>query len=236
MSQELNLKFRTTNKVSVHFNGRDTEEFNFKSPLTDEDKKDIQWYLETYAALYTADVDDQRAEKIVAKLPQWGKDLFNAVFKTRAAYRLYEDFLEAQGHLLTISAKQPAILSLPWELLYDPETTFLCDHDPTISIRHRLGSDDKALKPFAVQSKDRLRVLFVVSRPSDANFIDPRADAKAVLDALDQKVAGRIQVEFLRPATLRYLIERLKDQSKPPIDIIYLGCHFSFYNHHKISV
>jgi len=232
MPSELNLKFRTTNKVSVHFNGRDTEEFHFKSPITDEDKKDIRWYLETYAALYTADVDDQRAEKIVAKLQKWGQALFNAVFKTRAAYRLYEDFLEAQGHLLTISAKQPAILSLPWELLYDPETTFLCDHDPTISIRRRLGSADTALKPFAVQSKDRLRVLFVVSRPSDADFIDPRADAKAVLEAIDEEASGRFEVEFLRPPTLENLTKRLERRAKyrkfPPVDVIHFDGHGVF--------
>jgi len=232
MPQELNLKFRTTNKVSVHFNGRDTEEFHFKSPICDEDKKDIQWYLETYAALYTADVDDQRAEKIVAKLPQWGQALFNAVFKERAAFRLYEDFLKAPGHLLTISAKQPAILSLPWELLYDPESTFLCDHDPTISIRRRLGSADTALKPFAVQSKDRLRVLFVVSRPSDARFIDPRADAKAVLEAIDEEASGRFELEFLRPPTLENLTKRLERRAKyrqfPPVDVIHFDGHGVF--------
>jgi hypothetical protein len=150
--------------------------------------------------LYMADVDDDKADQIVANLPQWGTKLFNAVFKERAASRLYEDFLYAKGHLLTISAKHPAILSLPWELLYDPESTFLSNHEPTISIRHRLGSGDKALKPFAVQSKERLRVLFVISRPSDARFIDHRADAKAVLEAIDEEASGRFELEFLRPA------------------------------------
>lgn len=31
-------------------------------------------------------------------------------------------------------------------------------------------------KPFQPQAKDTLHLLFVVSRPSDASFIDPRAD------------------------------------------------------------
>lgn len=35
-----------------------------------------------------------------------------------------------------------------------------------------------------VKSKDRLHLLFVVSRPDGAGFLDPRADASAVLDAL----------------------------------------------------
>jgi hypothetical protein len=45
-------------------------------------------------------------------------------------------------------------------------------------------------------------VLFVVSRPTDAGFIDPRADAKAVLEVIDEKASGRFELEFLRPATL----------------------------------
>jgi tetratricopeptide (TPR) repeat protein/CHAT domain-containing protein len=232
MPQELNLEFISNTQFTIHFGERHSDALNFESPINDEDKKDIQWYLEKYATLYMADVDDERAAKIVANLPQWGQSLFNAVFKERAAYRLYEDFLEAKGHLLTISAKHPAILSLPWELLYDPESTFLSDHDPTISIRHRLGSADKALKPFEVKSKARLLVLFVISRPSDVSLIDHRADAKAVLAAIDEETSGRFDLEFLRPATLENLTKRLERRAKYrnflPVDVIHFDGHGVF--------
>jgi hypothetical protein len=33
--------------------------------------------LEVYATRYTTEVDDERANKIADKLPQWGADLFN---------------------------------------------------------------------------------------------------------------------------------------------------------------
>ncbi len=99
---------RWTEKYAQSFGERHSEALHFESPINDEDKKDIQWYLEKYATLYMADVDDDKANKIVANLPQWGQKLFNAVFKERAASRLYEDFWEAEGHLLTISAKHPS--------------------------------------------------------------------------------------------------------------------------------
>ena len=232
MSEELNLEFITNTEFIINFGERHSEPLHFESPINDENKEDIQWYLEKYATLYMADVDDERAAKIVANLPQWGQSLFNAVFKGRAASRLYEAFLAAEGHLLTISAKHPAILSLPWELLYDPESTFLGDHDPTISIRHRLGSADKALKPFAIKSKKGLRVLFVISRPSNASFIDPRADAKAVLEAIDEEASGRFELEFLRPPTLENLTKRLERRTKyrkfPPVDVIHFDGHGVF--------
>lgn len=86
--------------------------------------------------------------------------------------------------------------------------------------------------PFAVETKDCLRLLFIVSRPSDASFIDPRADAIAVLDALEEEAAGRVEVEFLRPATLDNLVKRLERKSrhrrKPPVDIIHFDGHGVF--------
>jgi tetratricopeptide (TPR) repeat protein len=233
MHQELNLEFITNNQFIIHFGDRHSEPLDFESPMTDEDKKEIQWYLEKYATLYMTDVDDERAEKIVVNLPQWGQSLFNAVFKDRTAAHLYEDFLKVSGHLLTISAKHPAILSLPWELLYDPESTFLCDHEPTISIRHRLGSADKVLKPYVVKPKKRLQVLFVISRPSNANFIDHRADARAVLAAMgEEEISGRFDLEFLRPPTLENLTKRLECRAKyrnfPPVDVVHFDGHGVF--------
>jgi tetratricopeptide (TPR) repeat protein len=76
--------------------------------------------------------------------------------------------------------------------------------------------------------KDCLRLLFVVSRPSDAGFIDPRGEAQAVLDAIAQEAAGRVEVEFLRPATLDNLVARLEDRRKPPVDIVHFDGHGVF--------
>lgn len=232
MSLELNLEFLSNNQFIINFAGKHSKALDFKSPIHDEDKAEIQWYLEKYAMLYMTDVDDDRAAQVVENLEQWGRKLFHAVFQERDALRLYEQFLQQEGHLLTISATQPAILALPWALLFDPESTFLHDHEPTISIRHRLGSADTALQPLEVESKAKLRVLFVISRPSDAGFIDPRTDAKAVLEAIDEEASGRFELEFLRPPTLENLTKRLERRAKyrkyPPVDVIHFDGHGVF--------
>jgi glycosyltransferase A (GT-A) superfamily protein (DUF2064 family) len=58
-----------------------------------------------------------------------------------------------------------------------------------------------------VKSKKRWRLLFVVSRPQGAGFIDPRMEAQAVLTALAE--VNQIEVEFLRQATFDNLINCL---------------------------
>lgn len=227
---ELNLRFPENNQVIVTFDGQETERLDFVSPLSAADREEIRWYLETYAAHYTTDVDDQRAEGIAKKFRQWGEGLFNAVFQNRAAQRLFNYFQDENqpGRLLTISASHPAILSLPWELLCDPEGTYLVHENPRISIRRRLAGAGGGRRPFKVQVKDRLRLLFVVSRPSDAGFIDPRGEAMAVLNAIQQEAAGRVEVEFLRPATLDNLVARLEDSRQPPVDIVHFDGHGVF--------
>ena len=75
-------------------------------------------------------------------------------------------------------------------------------------------------------------MLFVISRPSDASFIDPRADAKAVLEAIDEEASGRFELEFLRPPTLDNLTKRLERRAKyrnfPPVDVIHFDGHGVF--------
>ena len=232
MSQELNIDFHSADKFFIHFDNRSSELLDFQIAFEDKEQKAIKWYFEVYATDYTTEVDDDEAQTVVDKLPVWGARLFDAVFGNRVARRLYEDF-QRQGGLLTISATHPPILALPWELLFDPETTFLYNCKPLISIRRRLARTDKAKKPIVVEPKKRLRVLFVISRPSGAGFIDPRADAKAVLAAaLNEETLGRFEVEFLRPPTLDNLIKRLECRAQyrksPAVDVLHFDGHGVF--------
>ena len=228
MPEEFNLEFPSENQVIVHFNDQHSDKLDFQSPITEEDQKDISWYLEVYAYLYTTDVDDKRADKIAAQLPILGEKLLKAVcYNDKAAELLQQFHRQANvGRLLTISASHPAILSLPWELLRF-QGKYLFHDQPRISIRRRLANLDTAKKPLEFTAKKRLHLLFVVSRPQGAGFIDPRADPIAVLDALAQ--TGRIiEVEFLRPATLANLRARLEDKTKPSIDILHFDGHGAF--------
>ncbi len=92
------------------------------------------------------------------------------------------------GRQISIAASQPKILRLPWELLCDQSGTYLVHEQPRIAIRRQLAGAGGGRKPVEVKPKAQLRLLIVVSRPDGAGFIDPRAEAQAVLQAIDQTI------------------------------------------------
>jgi hypothetical protein len=179
MAMELTLSFSSIDLVTVTLTNRSPISIPFTSPLTKDDWEDMQWYLEVYPTQYAANVDDSRAERIVAKLKVWGQGLFNAVFADRAAERLFNEFQDenVEGRQISIAASQPEILRLPWELLCDPSGTYLVHEQPRIALRRQLAGAGGGRKPIKVKPKTQLRLLMVVSRPDGAGFIDPRSEA-----------------------------------------------------------
>ncbi len=230
MALELTLSFAEIDRITVILTNRPPTSISFAAPLIKEDWEDMQWYLEAYPTQYAADVDDSRAERIVAKLKTWGQGLFNAVFSDRSTNRLFNEFQDAngEGRQLTIAASQPEILRLPWELLCDPSGTYLVHEQPRIAIRRQLAGAGGGRKPINVKPKAQLRLLMVVSRPDGAGFIDPRSEAQAVLQAIEKAAPDRVVVEFLRPATLTKLVERLENRQLPAVDILHFDGHGVF--------
>jgi hypothetical protein len=234
MTCELGLRFDDATHVVVTLNevGRvqPAKAQEFVAPLDAEVQRDLQWYFEVYPVQYTTEIDDERAAGIADRIPAWGAALFDAVFADREAERLFDRFQDAseEGKLVTVSSDHPAVLAQPWELLRDPKGTFLFLDDPRISVRRQLAGAGGGRSPFDVTPKDRLHLLFVVSRPKDAGFIDPRADPQAVMDAIEAEAPGRVTWEFLRPATVDGLIRRLDDRRLPTVDIMHFDGHGAY--------
>lgn len=223
---ELNIRFPDKDQVIVKFNQEDSQALAFKSPMTKNKKalEDLRWYIEVYAAEYTGEPDDEEAKRIEANLNTLSEALFQSIFTTDAALALFHKFQQQHtDRLLTIQTDVPEILALPWELLRQPQGTFLFDQQPRISIRRHCVKSHSPI--FTLQAKPKLRLLFIVSRPNDASFLDPRLDPQAVLDALTENDISQIEVEFLRPATLRRLVERLENKDLPPVDIVHFDGH-----------
>ncbi len=231
---ELILDFSRNAQVKVSFDGVDTEFIAFENPITDKDRSDIRWYLETYGTSSLADPDDKEAKRIQTRLTQIGQDLFKRTLGHEDICEIYHDFRKSPltNRVLTIGSQDAEILSIPWELLHDPKSVFLFRENPHISIRRKITGATKGRAPFRVKSKDQIHLLFVVSRPTDVGFIDPRADALAVLDALDHNAKDRVTWEFLKPATLTALHERICDTTKPAVDILHFDGHGAF---HRVS-
>jgi hypothetical protein len=213
-------------------NNRDHLTLPFVNPITGKDLQDIKWYIETYSAHSLDDPDDREAQRIEMQLPVWGEILFNAAFARSEALQRFDLFKNIKDHtrLLTVSAEDPSILALPWELLRAPPAIggFLFDEQPNISIRRRVAGMHHIREIYMPRPKDSLHLLFVISRPEDASFFDPRADSGSVLDAIDQFAPRHITYEFLRTPTVDALNDRLNDSCKPQVDILHFDGHGVF--------
>ncbi len=204
--------FRPDSGVSTHL-------VSFEPPLDDAELADLGWYLEVFW-VWPSGPDYVRAEGIEARLEDWGRALLESVTPGRESAQLWRQFAdqETDGKLLTVDATDPRVLRLPWELLAGEGGHIFSQG---IGVRRRLQKVIGApVKPFALP----VRLLAVVSRPDDAGFFDPRADALPLLDALDE-LGGRTEVEFLYPPTLKALTARLRDRQAPPVHVVHFDGH-----------
>ncbi len=231
MILELNLYFQNSQQITIHFAQHPPIMVDFAIPLTVQDKEAIRHYLEVYAAQYVMDIDDQEAERVTAQLPRWGQTLFDAVFNNTSVKQLFAQFINTSSdkYLVTITAQQPEILSLPWELLHDAGR-FLFAFQPSITILRRIQT--QTTFPACIP-QSHLHILFVISRPQGASFIDPHTDAQAVLKAIENHSA--ITVEFLQPATLENLWQRLQNSELQRVDVIHFDGHGIFDKTGKLS-
>jgi tetratricopeptide (TPR) repeat protein len=225
---ELSLRFESNEKqedspITVSLfrpdTGNLTKPAQFQPPLDDAVLADLRWYLETFSVWPTGP-DYIRAENIEARLEDWGRSLLESATREREAAQLWQQFLDADGEskLVTIDATDPRVLRLPWELLAD-ESGHLFPRG--LSVRRRLRKTTATpTKPFSLP----VRVLMVISRPEEAGFIDPRADALALLEALDG-LGNAAEVEFLYPPTLAALTKRLRDKNAPAIHCVHFDGH-----------
>ncbi|MEW6031068.1 MAG: tetratricopeptide repeat protein [Chloroflexota bacterium] len=216
--------FEAPVKSRVFFSDAQTDEFEFVNPIAADELKELRWYIER-SWQYRHKAEEGRIEKVETSLEQIGKDLFNAVFeKSARAMGMYERLMErrkeGQSCSIVIDTKEPRILRLPWELLAD-EGGYLFSRNPPVNIRRRMQKTrDTDMRDFSLP----VRVLMVISRPTKAEFIDPRSSAEPLLDALDE-LGDAVEVEFLRPPTVAALMRRIRDREQPSVHVVHFDGH-----------
>ncbi|MFZ5910330.1 MAG: CHAT domain-containing protein, partial [Chloroflexota bacterium] len=135
---------------------------------------------------------------------------------------LFERFDANRGeaNTLVIDTSEPRILRLPWELLSD-KSGYLFSKRPQVTVVRRMqtlvATKSSGFEP-------PVRILMVTCRPEGAGFIDPRSIATPLLSALDG-IPEQVEVEFLRPPTLKALDDRLRDPNRPRVHIVHFDGH-----------
>ncbi|HEX5717297.1 MAG TPA: CHAT domain-containing protein, partial [Thermoanaerobaculia bacterium] len=171
-----------------------------------------------------------RAQRIEGSLKQWGRRLYDALFTATDNLAFLTDLLNGpEPRRLTVATRDPALLRLPWELMAD-EAGSLAQR---LSVRRQL---EKPKKTTPRPAQLPLRILYIVSRPADTGFLDPRLTAKALFDALDP-LGASVRVDFCRPPTLARMEEMLREEQRAgdPYDLVHFDGHGTFLPHSQIG-
>ena len=142
-----------------------------------------------------------------------GSALFDAVFvdDLRLAWTRSQDLARQHGDGLRLRlrlSEAPAIAGLPWELLHDRRSnTYLAQSERTPVVRYLEVSHPP--RPLVVEGP--LRVLVVISSPTDLPELDVEQEWRRVQDALAARVtAGRIHLDRLAVPTKQELRDWLR--------------------------
>lgn len=207
-------------RIQVHWRRGDeersyTKPIPFADPLTAKDRAELRWYLEEYLD-FPYGAERNRAEKVEARMNEWGESLFTQVFiKTeedpdpRAFYQeaLREGLEQCE---LCITSEDPEFLNIPWELIRDPTPGrgFLSTSLAGL-YRQRVGQRIEA--PMKLPTDEPFRILLVISRPFGEPDVPLGTVARPMLQAL-RPLRPQVHLEVLRPPTFDELVRRLSQR------------------------
>nr|MBA3923293.1 CHAT domain-containing protein [Nostocaceae cyanobacterium] len=200
-------------------------EVPFQHPFDEKTLTDLRWYLEDYLR-FPYGIADQRAAKIEQKLQQWGQQLFELVFRSTDKGR--EFFQEATREgldccELSITTDNPAVLNLPWELLYSPDEQFLA---PSLAGMYRSLSGQSTKAALPDMPNDQLNILLVIARPYGERDINFKTIARPLLAAL-QPIRQQVNLKVLRPPSVAQFEAEL-NAKKGFYHIVHFDGHGSF--------
>ncbi len=202
----------------------------FTLPLTGEDVADLRWYLEEYLSAPFSVYED-RGTRIAARLPEWGRRMFGAVFRTDAAVAAYDVLRdrasEGKPTELVLRSAIPESLAQPWELLHDNSPGMpVAQHGIAISRSLPGGQYDSTVDI----TGERLRVLMIIARPAGVEDVDYQLIARPLLARL-AAAARAVDLVVLRPPTLDALTQAVLTArlAGEPFHIVHFDGHGALF-------
>ncbi len=222
----------------------ESRRFSFTAPLGPIEADDLRWYLEEFFR-WPVGVFKERADGIAARLPDWGKLLFDAVAKTDSAkealnaWRNAGDGADRRFSVMVdselpdgASAEDQAaayeaasmLLSLPWELLHDGRGFLFHGKNP-VRVRRRLPNRNPQK---SVTRKLPIRILLVSPRPEEKGvaYLDHRISAKPLVEAVEA-LGELAKLTILSPPTFAALqaeLTRAADAGQS-YDVVHFDGH-----------
>jgi len=180
---------------------RNAPPVTFAHPFDSKVLDDLRWYLEEYLR-FPYGLQPENAKKVEQQLQAWGQQLFDLVF--RSSDKAREFFQEATRDGLdrceiSIVADNPAVLNLPWELLFTSDYQFLA---PKLAGMYRSLSNYAVRAELGTMSDEQLNILLVIARPYGERDINFQTIARPMLEAL-KPIQRQVNLTVLRPPSLK---------------------------------
>ncbi len=159
-----------------------------------------------------------------------GNELYQALFPTKIHSRLQATIAGAQANNYEVRLRlvfdSPELAALPWEFLYDEATnTFLANNTQTVLSRY---VDVPLQKRELKAASQPLKVLLVISSPSNLAKLDVAGEESLICDALAKHIdSGTIELDVLPEATIRNINQKLREK---PYDVFHFIGHGKFEN------
>lgn len=218
--------------------------YRFTAPLGPIEMGELRWYLERYA-LWPTGVFRERAKRVEAQLPEWGRALYEAALgvsgagealaawqgagdgvERRFSVKVESDLPEGSSVEEQTQAREAAseLLSLPWELLHDGRG-YLFHGRHSVRVRRQLPN--RHPQP-AVPTGLPIRVLLVSPRPEEEGtpYFDHRVSALPLVEALEQ-LGDLLELTMLTPPTFPALEEALRRAAEAgnPFHVVHFDGH-----------
>lgn len=221
--------------------------YTFRAPLGPIELEELRWYVERYFQ-WPSGIFKERARQLEARLPEWGKALFDAALGGKSAREPYEawrrqggsrrfsvqvDFEPPEGAAPRKSAliREAAsdLLSLPWEILHDG-SGYLSQGGRAVRVRRRLPNRREVVTAAADLP---IRVLLITSRPevtaqgTPVGYLDHRSSALPLTEAVENLGEGLVKLDILHPPTFPALKEALRraQEAGDPYEIVHFDGH-----------
>ena len=218
--------------------------FVFTAPLGLIDAEEVRWYLEEYFVWPVGNFK-KRAERVEAKLPDWGRVLYQTSLALPASQealtawqqagvdseRRFSIFVEGELPMgateqdqSSASRAAAALLSLPWELLHDGRGYLFHGKYP-VRVRRRLPNRHR--QPVRT-IRLPIRVLMVSPRPEEKGvaYLDHRVSALPLVEAFEG-LGELVSFTALHPPTFAALVETLRKakEAGEQFDVVHFDGH-----------
>ena len=190
----------------------------FSNPLASSDRAEISWYFQEYLdSPFGPNVE--RAGAVENGFRNLGRLLYEMVFPEGESRQLLDTALSEGGENceLRIASSRAEFLSLPWELLNNPESGYLVSGFS--SLARQTESSDQT--PFDAQlTTEQLNILAAAPYVADQNESYSCSLSRTLLPVLEG-LNVEVELDFLRPPTFEALANKL-EQNPSRYHVVHL--------------